>query len=210
MTGRVQQAGLDVPILNADDTRWARLKFELAPGVDLRDRFRGALVGGAIGDAMGRPNEGVPADLARERRLREYRPWGGWRAGSRGTITDDTQMTMWLAQSILATAGRARGAGSTDLCDHILEPQDLADRFTREHIRGIGQASQDFVHAYRALGRPWYKAGTPSAGNDTAMRAAPVGLVHLGDPYRIYRDSLLQSVVRHRCSMATRLVSVTG
>jgi len=29
------------------------------------------------------------------------------------------------------------------------------------------------------------------------MRAAPVGLVHLGDPYRIYRDSLLQSVPRH-------------
>jgi len=35
----------------------------------------------------------------------------------------------------------------------------------------------------------------PSAGNGTAMRAAPVGLVHLGDPYRIYRDSLLQSVI---------------
>jgi len=34
------------------------------------------------------------------------------------------------------------------------------------------------------------------------MRAAPVGLVHLGDPYRIYRDSLLQSVVTHRDSMA--------
>jgi ADP-ribosylglycohydrolase len=34
------------------------------------------------------------------------------------------------------------------------------------------------------------------------MRAAPVGLVHLGDPYRIYRDSLLQSVITHRDSMA--------
>ena len=34
------------------------------------------------------------------------------------------------------------------------------------------------------------------------MRAAPVGLVHLGDPYRIYRDSLLQAVVTHRDSMA--------
>jgi len=34
------------------------------------------------------------------------------------------------------------------------------------------------------------------------MRAAPVGLVHLGDPYRVYRDSLLQAVVTHRDSMA--------
>jgi ADP-ribosylglycohydrolase len=34
------------------------------------------------------------------------------------------------------------------------------------------------------------------------MRAAPVGRLHRGDPYRIYRDSLLQAVVTHRDSMA--------
>ena len=34
------------------------------------------------------------------------------------------------------------------------------------------------------------------------MRAALVGLVHLGDPYRIYRHSLLQSGVIHSRSMA--------
>jgi len=59
--------------------------------VDLRDRFRGALVGGAIGDAMGRANEGVSASEARARRIREYQPWAGWRGGPKGTITDDTQ-----------------------------------------------------------------------------------------------------------------------
>ena len=54
---------------------------------------------------------------------------------------------------------------------------------------------------YGDRGLPWYEAGVVSAGNGTAMRAAPVGLVHLGDPYRIYRDSLLQSVVTHQDSM---------
>jgi ADP-ribosylglycohydrolase len=83
-----------------------------------------------------------------------------------------------------------------------LDPDDLAKRFTREHIRGIGQATREFLHNYEDLGKPWYEAGVPSAGNGTAMRAAPVGLVHLGDPYRIYRDSLLQAVVTHRDSMA--------
>jgi ADP-ribosylglycohydrolase len=39
------------------------------------------------------------------------------------------------------------------------------------------------------------------------MRAAPVGLVHLGDSYRIYRDSLLHSVVSHRDSMAIAAAS---
>ena len=83
-----------------------------------------------------------------------------------------------------------------------MDPDDLAKRFTRGHIRGIGQATREFLHNYEDLGKPWYAAGVSSAGNGTAMRAAPVGLVHLGDPYRIYRDSLLQAVVTHRDSMA--------
>ena len=72
----------------------------------------------------------------------------------------------------------------------------------RERIRGIGQAVREFVHDYRELGKPWCEAGVPSADNGTAMRAAPVGLVHLGDPYRIYQTSLLESVVTHRDSKA--------
>jgi ADP-ribosylglycohydrolase len=133
-------------------------------------------------------------------------------------------MTMWLTESILANAEPAReqasrGAGvqgsigetgnlgrgdegAADLCDQLVDPDDLAQRFTRERIRGIGQTTRDFARNYKDLGKPWHEAGVPSAGNGTAMRAAPVGLVHLGDPYRIYQDSLLQSVVTHRDSMA--------
>jgi len=174
----------------------------VAPGLDLRGRFRGALIGGAIGDAMGRANEGVRPSEARKRQIRDYQPWHGWRSGPKGTITDDTQMTMWLAESLLASAEQAVGGEEGDLRDYLVDPEDLAKRFTREHIRGIGRATWEFVHNYKDLGKPWYEAGVASAGNGTAMRAAPVGLVHLGDPYRIYRDSLLQSVVTHRDSVA--------
>jgi hypothetical protein len=73
---QVWAAGLDAPILAGHDLRWGRLKFEPAPGMDLRDRFRGTLVGGAIGDAMGRPNERVPAAVARQRRIRDSQAWG--------------------------------------------------------------------------------------------------------------------------------------
>ena len=94
--------------------------------------------------------------------------------------------------------GSIEGRGAVDPRDRVLDPEDLAKRFTREHIRGIGQAVREFVHNYKDLGKPWYEAGVPSAGNGTAMRAAPVGLVRLGAAFRIYRDSLLQSVVpRH-------------
>ncbi len=194
--------GLDAPMLPREDPRWERLRSGVDRGVNLRDRLRGALIGGAIGDAMGRANEGVWPSEARERRIRDYQTWHGWRSGPKGTITDDTQMTMWLSESILACARRAEEEGVADVRDHLLDPDDLAKRFSREHIRGIGQAVREFVHNYKDLGKPWYEAGVPSAGNGTAMRAAPIGLVHLGDPYRIYRDSLLHSVVTHRDSMA--------
>jgi len=47
-------SGLDAPILDTNDGRCNRLRFSYPSGFDLRDRFRGALIGGAIGDAMGR------------------------------------------------------------------------------------------------------------------------------------------------------------
>lgn len=198
----IRNSRLGTPIISGTDGRWTSLQFSDEHVTDLRDRFRGALVGGAIGDAMGRPNEGRSTEVARERQLRDYQPWHGWTSGPKGTITDDTQMTMWLAEAIVAAAARAAEAGEGDLRDQLLDPDELATRFTRERIRGIGKATREFVRNYKDLGKPWYEAGVPSAGNGTAMRAAPVGLVHLGDPYRIYRDSLLQSVVTHRDSMA--------
>lgn len=202
LLAQLDASSVDLPILDPNDTRWNRLRPLSPPGLDLRDRFRGALIGGAVGDAMGRPNEGHPAEEARARQVRTYKAWHGWTGGPKGTITDDTQMTMWLAESILESAGRVVEAEEGALRDHLLDPDELATRFTREPIRGIGRATKQFVRNYKDLGKPWYEAGVPSAGNGTAMRAAPVGLAHLGDSYRIYRDSLLQSVVSHRDSMA--------
>lgn len=60
----VQSTGLDPPILSQHDPRWERLRSGLDPGVDLRDGYRGALIGGGIGDAMGRANEGGRAYAA--------------------------------------------------------------------------------------------------------------------------------------------------
>ncbi len=197
-----RQAEAPWSVLSPADPRWVDLAFSSPSSVDLRDRFRGAVMGGAIGDARGRPTEGRPTEVARERTIRAYQPWHGWTGGPKGTITDDTQLTMWLAESILASGERAAEVGKGDPRDQLVDPNDLAKRFTCEPIRGIGRATREFVRNYRDLRKPWHEAGVPSAGNGTAMRAAPVGLVHLGDPYRIYRDSLLQSVVSHRDSMA--------
>jgi len=91
---------------------------------------------------------------------------------------------------------RAREPWRSQIADRLIDSDDLIERFTREPIRGIGQAVREFVHKYKDLGKPWYEVGVPFASNGTAMRAAPVGLGHRGDPRRRYHDSLIHKVGR--------------
>jgi len=74
----LRAGGLEAPMLAPGEPRWAQLRFAAAPGLDLRDRFSGALIGRAIGDAMGRANEGRGADEAQARKIRRFWPWRGW------------------------------------------------------------------------------------------------------------------------------------
>jgi ADP-ribosylglycohydrolase len=137
------------------------------PGDDLVDRYRGCLVAGAIGDALGRPVEGWPADRVTDRYptgLRDFEPWRGWRSGPVGTFTDDTQMTILVAE-------------------HLVEDDDnLGDLVQRiiawgRHGRGIGSATRE---ALRNYDRGKIPAGVRSAGNGPTMRCAPYALAYAG------------------------------
>lgn len=76
-------------------------------------RFKGCLLGGAVGDAMGAPVEFM--SLAEIRRkfgqngIADYSP----AHGKIGAITDDTQMTLWTAEGLLRyhCRGELRGIG---------------------------------------------------------------------------------------------------
>lgn len=110
----------------------------------LRDRWRGALVGGAVGDALGRPAERLAPSAVREHfgELRDFVAWYGWRSGPTGTWTDDTQLTICVAESILAGGGR-------------VDPTDLAERLVRwlPHGRGVGRTCRDAVERPGGLSR---------------------------------------------------------
>ena len=167
-------------------------KFDLTSDINdyrfkgLNDKIRGAIVCGAIGDAMGRqveshtPGTSPPAVW--------YKPWSGWKSGPIGTITDDTQMTWWLSESLISN-GR-------------LDPDDLAKRFTREHIRGIGKATRQFVVNYKDRQLAWYQSGVESSGNGAAMRAAPVGIFFRNDFDEMKLAAGLQAMVTHNDPMA--------
>jgi len=158
-----------------------------AGGIDLRDRFQGCLLGVAIGDALGRPGEGRPHSATVERYggpLREFKPWRGWTSGPVGTITDDTQMTMCIAESIVAT-GR-------------IDFEEMGLRFASwlSYGRGKGRTCVEACSRLRD-GIPWYEAGVKSAGNGAAMRTAPLGLLRYRDLRSLRVDSAIVAMITH-------------
>jgi len=154
------------------------------------DRFAGCLLGQALGDSLGFPVEGRPTEVCAlyVERLRK-----GERRGARGfpcgQYTDDTQLARELLQSFVACGG--------------FDPADYGRRvgaiFSERRIVGRGRATEQAARAL-AAGTPWEQAGTPApaAGNGTAMRAAPVGLLCWRDPAELLRVARDQGLVTHR------------
>ena len=129
------------------------------------DRARGALVGVAVGDAVGAPFEGRPGPLPLPR------VEAALQGGATLRTTDDTAMTLALAESLLACGG--------------LDEDDLAATFAQHYVRdpnrGYGGAVRDLLVRV-AAGQDWRTlaagqfGGTGSFGNGAAMRVAPVGV----------------------------------
>lgn len=153
---------------------------------DLTDRWRGALLGTALGDAVGAPFEG--------RRHVDRAQVETWMAADAAlTWTDDTAMTIGLARSLVRCGGR-------------LEPQDLGDTFAAayraEPWRGYG-AGPPTIFAAAAEGTPYLAAagalfgGSGSFGNGAAMRAAPAVVVAAGRPDDVERIARAQARVTH-------------
>lgn len=155
---------------------------------DERDRFVATLLGGALGDALGRPFESAPTDISRPRPT-SFRPWSGWTGGPKGTFTDDTQLTLLVAEVYRDLGDFDPEVFAKGLVDWL--PQG----------RGVGAATRAAVDRL-GRGLPWYLAGEDSAGNGAAMRSAPVGLVRCHEPRRLRLDAVLSAIPTHTHAMA--------
>lgn len=156
------------------------------------DIHAGCLVGQAVGDAMGFMVEGQSTavcqtyveDVLRPMALSGYRR-GRWPIGQ---YTDDTQLARELARSLV----ECQGFSGPDYARRI------ASLFTESRIVGRGMATEAAA-ARLSAGVPWNRAGTPppAAGNGSAMRAAPVGLVYAKRPADLIRIVAEQGMITH-------------
>lgn len=140
------------------------------------------MLGLALADAVGAKFEGgLGGRLI-------WRAMGG-EAGGLLRWTDDTQMAMGLAESLVECGG--------------LDPDHLARRWAdnMESLRGYGPGAWTLLARIRA-GVPWREANRSvfpdgSYGNGAAMRAAPLGLVYHRDIPELRRATELASAITH-------------
>jgi ADP-ribosylglycohydrolase len=170
-----------------------------------KDQFSGCLIGQCLGDALGFVVEGFSPvackryieDILKTDRAGEF---GRFPFGF-GQYSDDSQLARELLQSYSA-------------CKRF-DPKDYAERiktiFQEKRIIGWGQATKDA--ASRLInGIPWEESGTPapSAGNGSAMRAAPVGLFFFDDINLLIQGAHDQGRITHkdpRCSAGAIAIS---
>jgi ADP-ribosylglycohydrolase len=139
---------------------------------DLTDRALGCVLGGAVGDALGAPFEGlwsrcVPAAPALLAGFAEYEGF------PRGQYTDDTQLTVATLRSVV----RLGRLGPGDVA------RSIARLWRSQAVVGPGGACTAAADRLLAGGH-WSECGAPvgQAGNGTAMRTAALGLYFLPRP----------------------------
>ena len=163
--------------------------------MQLLDRCQGCLVGLAVGDALGGPLEFMSADeiVARYGGLVREMVGGGWLHLRPGEVTDDTQMTLCITESIVER--------------RTFDMADVAQRFVNWYDgqpKDIGNITRLALAALKR-GVPWQEAGRiahqqtggRSAGNGSVMRCAPLALYRWRDYRQLIADSVASSRVTH-------------
>lgn len=155
------------------------------------DRYRGALLGLAAGDALGTTLEFKdPGTFAPLTDMVGGGPFGL----KPGEWTDDTSMALCLAESLVEMNG--------------FDPIDQLERYVRWYRHGlysvkghcfdIGITTAGALRRFEATGRPDCGSADPgAAGNGSLMRLAPAPLAFAADPAAAVRYAGESSTTTH-------------
>lgn len=176
-------------------------------GVPPLDRFQGAMLFSAVGDALGWPTEFLQPDGKRtppfEIPIQDFVQWkklvgGKWWGYEQkielGEYSDDTQLTLAISRCITEKG--------------VFEPERFAYeelplwlQYERGGGKSIKTAARKLIGKNANWQRNFYKQGEldyRSAGaNGAAMRNLPIALANANDELRLIRDSFLNAIITH-------------
>jgi ADP-ribosylglycohydrolase len=173
--------------------------------ISLRDRYRGTLLGLAVGNALGLPVESWPSSEIRRqypRGIRDIRPdevllpWD-----------DDLAQAVILAEAIL---------------EHdTMKNEDLARRLMDWFVsngRGMGGQTRAVINALHKGMMPseaarlvWERDGGQPAGNGAVMRCAPVAMRWPSDRKKLFEETEQSALITHhdpRCAWSAFAVNL--
>lgn len=173
-----------------------------------RDHFRGCLLGGSIGDALGYAVEFMSLGKIKEHLgedgVRDFKLDGRGKA----LISDDTQMMLFTAEGILNawkdSINPAHAIWESYLRWYSTQGYPLDERLRKGSLLGLAELNQQ-----RAPGNTCLTALATgqmgnrntllnnSKGNGGVMRVAPVGLVHARDSYKAFRLGAESAMITH-------------
>ncbi len=167
--------------------------------MNLLSRFRGSLLGLAVGDALGAPVEFEPRGSFPP--ITGYRGGGPFNLGA-GDWTDDTSLTLCLAESLVERRG--------------FDPRDQVERYVRWWREGhmsctgncfdIGNTTKWSLQRFIDTGDPYSGPTDPGkASNGSLMRLAPVPLFFHASPADAIEYSGLSSKTTHGAANASSL-----
>ncbi len=171
------------------------------------DRFEGALVFSAIGDALGWPTEfilpgrsrtlpfAVPVhDFVSWKKVIGGKWWGYDEEIMPGQYSDDTQLTLAVARCITEKG--------------VFEPERFAYQelpLWLQYERGGGKSIKTAARRLITKRANWlnnfYRQGeivyTNAGANGAAMRNLPIALANIDDDLRLVKDSFFNAIITH-------------
>ena len=191
----------------------------------LRSLFRGCLLGGAVGDALGAPIESLHIEeierIYGKDGIRDYNT----AYGKIGAITDDTQMTLFTAEGMLsarvtyaqtghdpdffraASASYLRWLSTQEHVGRVTYPQEKPSWLLQQRKLFSRRApGTTCLSALQSLRGKNARAFNDSKGCGGVMRSAPVGMYFV---HELLRERNRGAVISHIFNTAADLASIT-
>jgi ADP-ribosyl-[dinitrogen reductase] hydrolase len=170
--------------------------------MQLRDRFRGCLLGLAVGDALGASVEFYPRG--------SFEPLTDMIGGGHfnllpGQWTDDTSMALCLATSLL----ECNGFDALDQMERYCRWMETGYLSSTGYCFDLGRTVANALREFRRSGNPFAGSTHPySAGNGCIMRLAPVPMFYYPDLNAVEQYAMESCRTTHgaqECLDASRL-----